>query len=427
MTARILVMPYGPSNSCIALRDALVQRLSGDRRFQQPRMMRREGSVFRGRTGDFIINYGNRSAPQEVFGAATVLNAQSALNNAANKLNALNVMTAAGVSTIPYTTRQSEAQAWVANGDVVYARTTLNGHSGEGIEVYDGSSDLTSPSRADMVAGVVNAPLYTKGITGRRREWRVHVFKGVITHVQVKRRRNGYQEDPNYRDDVRNHHTGWIYSVENINPNAEVLRNAVLAVQAMGLDFGAVDIISNNESAWVLEVNTAPGLQAETTMTAYLNAFSEFILSTVEGRPAVYNARFDVPAPQSLEERLDQLSEEPTDAEMEEIAGVAVRQSRQQTSAPTSVSPAQPVELTGRGHTNASTRAESLSDGYYVVTTRTDNGIQSNIIAWVSNGRIFRHGWNSAMDQDSVVRIGRRITQVFDGESRLTVDYVTGA
>lgn len=410
MTARILVMPYGPSNSCIALRDALVQRLSGDRRFQQPRMMRREGSVFRGRTGDFIINYGNRSAPQEVFGAATVLNAQSALNNAANKLNALNVMTAAGVSTIPYTTSQSEAQAWVANGNVVYARTTLNGHSGEGIEVYDGSS---------FGVGVVNAPLYTKGITGRRREWRVHVFKGVITHVQAKRRRSGYQDDPNYRDDVRNHHTGWIYATENINPNAAVLRNAVLAVQAMGLDFGAVDIISNNESAWVLEVNTAPGLQAETTMTAYLNAFLEFMISTVEGRPAAYTARFDVPASDDQEEAVEE-------AEAPHAANVAVPHSRQ-TAVPTSVSPAQPVELTGRGHEHASQRAERRPDGYYVVSVRTDNGVTSNIIAWVSNGRIFRHGWNSAMGQDEVIRIGRRITEVFDGENRLTVDQVTGA
>ncbi|MFW3388298.1 UNVERIFIED_CONTAM: hypothetical protein RF648_20120, partial [Kocuria sp. CPCC 205274] len=174
-------------------------------------------------------------------------------------------------------------------GDTVYARATLTGHSGEGITVHQRGEDGSVPV-------LPQNPLYTKAITGQRREWRVHIFKGVITYVQVKRRANGYQDNANYREDVRNHHTGWIYATENINPSDAVLRNAVAAVAALGLDFGAVDIISRRDEAWVLEVNTAPGLTG-TTLEIFTRNVVEFVNARLSGRAATYTARFAVPAP----------------------------------------------------------------------------------------------------------------------------------
>ena len=49
----------------------------------------------------------------------------------------------------------------------------------------------------------------------------------------------------------------------------QVLDQAKLAVKATGLDFGAVDIIWNNlqEKAYVLEINTAPGLEGQSVET----------------------------------------------------------------------------------------------------------------------------------------------------------------
>jgi len=57
-----------------------------------------------------------------------------------------------------------------------------------------------------------------------------------------------------------------------------VVEQASLAIAALGLDFGAVDIIWNNhyQLATVLEVNTAPGLEGQ-TITDYANYFRGLI------------------------------------------------------------------------------------------------------------------------------------------------------
>jgi glutathione synthase/RimK-type ligase-like ATP-grasp enzyme len=51
---------------------------------------------------------------------------------------------------------------------------------------------------------------------------------------------------------------------------------AIRTVEILGLDFGAVDIIWNKKQDryYVLEVNTAPGLEGE-TVVRYANAFKE--------------------------------------------------------------------------------------------------------------------------------------------------------
>ncbi|MNY81884.1 hypothetical protein D3C86_2236870 [compost metagenome] len=50
----------------------------------------------------------------------------------------------------------------------------------------------------------------------------------------------------------------------------------MLAVNALGLDFGAADVIWNDhrKQAFVLEVNTAPGLTG-TTLEKYAKALKE--------------------------------------------------------------------------------------------------------------------------------------------------------
>jgi len=413
---RIAILPYGPSDSCTALRDALIAQFEGDNTTSVRKLRSDNSSTFRGRAGDIIINYGNRSAPEERFGNAFVLNSQGALRNAANKLNALNTMRNNNVSTVPFTVNSEEARIWAASGSVVYARTTLNGHSGEGIVVVN----------ANNIDAMPEAPLYTKGITGRRREWRVHVFDGVITHVQVKRRRNGYAEDPNYRDDVRNHQTGWIYATENINPSQAVLRNAVNAVACMGLDFGAVDIISLGDEAWVLEVNTAPGLQAETTMTAFVNALTAKIHNIrFRGAPQmVITPAFQL-EPEVQEE--DAFTPEEIAAEEDDLAGSYDPEAAAffnagafGTDRPAAMSAPQ-VQMTAEG-TLPEAETRNVPDGYYLANIQRmdDRSTAMNVIVWVSSGLVYRHGWNSPI-RLSQVRGLRAITSVVSGNETVAV------
>lgn len=97
------------------------------------------------------------------------------------------------------------------------------------------------------------------------REYRVHIFKGKSIRISRKE----FLEDGGH-------------SYTTAKPGDIKLRQvreaAKLAVKAVGLDFGAVDILArgeNNEDVWVLEVNAAPGLGG-TMPQLYLDTFKRW-------------------------------------------------------------------------------------------------------------------------------------------------------
>lgn len=145
------------------------------------------------------------------------------------------------------------------NGPVV-CRTLLRGHSGRGIVIADDVSEL------------VQAPLYTQYIK-KQSEYRVHVFFGEVIDIQKKMRRS---DTPDSEVDwrVRNHSNGFVYGRDEVRLPDGAQQLCIEAVSALGLDFGAVDIIHNAhyDEYYVLEVNTAPGLSG-TTLEVYTDAF----------------------------------------------------------------------------------------------------------------------------------------------------------
>ncbi|MGL4249279.1 MAG: ATP-grasp domain-containing protein, partial [Aeromonas sp.] len=238
-------------------------------------IIRPQGSRFRLRPTDWVLNWGSSAALPNNLATVTeqrLINSPAAVSLSTNKIRCLETLQAAGVPTVEFTTDRQTAQGWFVDGQIVYARTVLQGHSGEGIVVC--ARDTVGAENS-----LIQAPLYTKGITGPRREFRVHVFGGVITNVQLKRRRNGYQEMANYSETIRNFHTGWVYAASSVFPNPASLQAALNAVSALGLTFGAVDVITNQENAWVLEVNTAPGMEGSNA-----TAFVEALMAYTSGR-----------------------------------------------------------------------------------------------------------------------------------------------
>lgn len=227
--------------------------------------IKREGSKFKGAAHKVVINWGNSKLPEELL-KCHVLNSPEAVSRASNKLSFFKAMAEVGVSIPRFTEDPQDVQGMLDNNTTVVARTILNGHSGAGIVLLKGDVEI------------VKAPLYVEYVP-KKEEYRVHVFGGEVVDVQRKARKKDVPDDKiNWK--VRNHANGFIFARGDAlgGVPADVTQQAIDAVKACGLDFGAVDVIYSDKQAkaYVLEVNTAPGLTGA-TLDGYVKRFKEFV------------------------------------------------------------------------------------------------------------------------------------------------------
>lgn len=212
-----------------------------------------------------VINWGNSGHPIDT-GLSRVdrlVNSFEFVSQASNKLRTFQALEKVDGVRIPeFTTSGPTASEWLVAGVAVVCRTKLTGHSGDGIVLANGKE-----------ASLPAAPLYVKYIK-KQKEFRIHVAFGEVIDVQEKRQRKDLSEGLVVDYKVRNHHTGWVYCREDIQEPEEMRPMAIATVRALGLDFGAVDVIYNEKAnqCFVLEVNTAPGLEG-TTVEKYAEAF----------------------------------------------------------------------------------------------------------------------------------------------------------
>lgn len=169
---------------------------------------------------------------------------------------------------------------------------------------------------------IPTAPLYTKYYP-KTHEFRVHVFRQTVPSgaslpgvpgvhgykvIDLTEKRNRvFEGQPDMEAIlkvnriIRSHENGWVHS-HRITPmqpgDLDKIKTAsIRAVGALGLDFGAVDVLAilgppepligglnDHEEAPIVrplksfkicEVNTAPGLENEATITAYSKAILE--------------------------------------------------------------------------------------------------------------------------------------------------------
>lgn len=251
----VWLFPYKPGSS--SGRD--LARSLGIRRISHT------NSRFRGREEKTVINWGASRLPEEVA-KCTVLNSPEAVNRASDKLK---FFQNAECRKPEWFTSWEEAANYGDNeGCTIVVRHILNGHSGQGIELRDPHEYIPE-----------DAPLYTAYVP-KRHEYRVHVFRGEVIDVQRKaRRRDVADEDVNWK--VRNNANGFIFARNGDalgDVPADVLDQGRASVQSLGLDFGAADVIYNEHQslAYVLEVNTAPGLVG-TTLDNYSQSFRNLL------------------------------------------------------------------------------------------------------------------------------------------------------
>lgn len=236
--------------------------------------------------GHFLINWGTSQRPDWYSSrfCSDMLNKPPNVELASNKLHAFqaweswNEAMPDDIVPIPeFTTDRAVVyDDWLQAFPYPYsigavARTILQGHSGKGIVPIYHACEYGIEGR-----DWPDAPLYVKYIK-KSAEYRIHVFKGEVIDIQMKRKRRlTPNEEVNYQ--VRSHAGGWVFCRSDATPPDGVRQSAVNAIRALGLDFGAVDIIYNQHyrKPYVLEVNTAPGLEGQ-TITTYVNAIRSLL------------------------------------------------------------------------------------------------------------------------------------------------------
>lgn len=224
-------------------------------------IVRPDGNFKNSRLQHKVINWGSTELPKWNFSDNTFLNHPRNVANAVNKLVAFQLLMEANVPTVEFTVDRSVAQRWLDEDFIVACRKLPNSSQGKGMEIVEPGQDL------------VNAPLFTKFIP-KAREYRVHVFNGKVIDVQQKRRRADLEDTPSGL--IKNLENGWVYCREDITPLPEGGEKiAIDAVRALGLDFGSVDMLSKKGSVYVLEINSASGLEG-VTLEKYINEFKKY-------------------------------------------------------------------------------------------------------------------------------------------------------
>lgn len=258
---RYRVLPYRQSSASAT---RLAEALDG-------RVLRLQDSTFHPRRDDVVINWGNtegtRVFPRQDLGFRrnhVLLNEPSLIQQASNKLSFFQLMAENNSDIIPpFYTNQGDIPD---DAFPIVCRTVLAGHSGDGIVI--------AASRGELVP----ARLYVKYVK-KQDEYRIHVGRNEddtsIISIQRKARRADY-ENPNFQ--IRNHANGFNFVRNEVHSPASVVEAARRALLATGLDFGAVDVIYNarQERPYVLEINTAPGLEGQ-TITDYSTFFRSIV------------------------------------------------------------------------------------------------------------------------------------------------------
>lgn len=222
---RIVFFPYKMgSKSCkeLAIKlDALRVRTNGR---------------YRPRSRDLIINWGNSHQPTW---NGRILNDTGKVKIATNKLSTFQVLRDNGVSVPNFTTDPEIAREW----DRVVLRYNLIGSGGKGIKIIYGDEVYNEPK----------PKLYVEYLGDDKKEYRVHVFNDHIIDYSKKI----------FGGEIASYELGAHFVRHGIERIASIQNLAIEAVNALELDFGAVDIVRVGDDNYVLEINTAPGLSEE--------------------------------------------------------------------------------------------------------------------------------------------------------------------
>jgi len=178
-----------------------------------------------------------------------------------NKFKQINLMLSAGVPVIPAAKSAMEAKSFGLSDKVI--KRTLAHSEGRNVEIItENFSDEEDDEH------------YYRPLLNFKNEYRVHIIKDKVVAIAHKHKEvnNTINETANI---IRSYDNGWRFAMldedflSRWRIKDKVISASKKAIAAVGYDFGAVDIgvvglsTDPNVKVYVIEVNSAPGLEAE--------------------------------------------------------------------------------------------------------------------------------------------------------------------
>jgi len=143
----------------------------------------------------------------------------------------------------------------------------------------------------DFDIAVQNGADYSIEYIPVKNEYRVHVFFSDV--LDIKQKFINPEEMDKLDLIIRSFNRGWIFKNPKNKLPAEILTKCTLAVDKLGLVFGAVDVIeSQNGEFYILEVNSSAGLNPNcSTLNKFVEKVEKELLEVID-EPPVDNTLF---------------------------------------------------------------------------------------------------------------------------------------
>jgi glutathione synthase/RimK-type ligase-like ATP-grasp enzyme len=257
-----------------------------------------------------VIGWGAKTRDDINLGALPVLNHPDGIRLNRNKLDALDVMRKAKVNVAGFLTVDKVADIGKKKSGVslpVVGRTRY--HQG-------GKGFWHCPTMTHVNNAISEGAQYFQNLIEIRDEYRLHVFDGVVLYAAKKVKRTPEETASSYVEQelekqkrlaekkgkafdedtaktileqqakafaqnganmlIRSNKAGWKFRRVTKYPK-DIVQESVKALAALKLDFGAVDCcIDASGKAFIIEVNTGPGLEGS-TLDAWVTAFKSKI------------------------------------------------------------------------------------------------------------------------------------------------------
>lgn len=260
-----------------------------------------------GTKAKIVIGWGCKTKDKVNMTHHTVLNHPDKIRTNRNKFESLSLLKRAGVPVADFI----DASGVMAALD--NSRSAINLPLVGRKKYHQGGKDFWTCLTSGQVRKAINQEAgYFQNYLDIVDEFRLHVFQGKVINMQKKVERSNmtaaYKEQHGSRianiagknnvnldkqtmdyvldnlgkreerpdQIIKSNTRGWKFS-QIKTAQADLKKAAIDAVKAIGLDFGAVDCcITEGGQAYVIEVNTGPGLQG-TSFDAYVVAFKDAI------------------------------------------------------------------------------------------------------------------------------------------------------